>query len=252
MNVKHAHPDRHLTRLVIQTADIISDNKNTLEACESKGRLLQLLQEAQSIDDAMEQWATSVPSHWSFTRRRDASWPAEFAYFERCDTYYDVAVASIWNCYRRARLVLLDLIARTARSSVLQNEPDCDILANKAVSESRTLIKDICASVPFHLGTKTAGKQEVIYPKLEDEEVDRIHWQNATLQAMFLITLPLRRLIKLDLIEAEQHRWASLQYDRVCSIVAHHSGISSHRVAKILETAIPGLAAQPINSRHIR
>ena len=122
------------------------------------------------------------------------------------------------------------------------------------------LINDICATLPFHLGTRVAASdltdERIVYPKLESEEVDAVHYQanQATaLQGWYLIVLPLQRLLKIDLIEEKQRKWVAVQYDRICRLVGQKHNISVERVAQIFTTTIPAFAsAQPINSRHLR
>ncbi|PWY79519.1 hypothetical protein BO94DRAFT_174429 [Aspergillus sclerotioniger CBS 115572] len=73
-------------------------------------------------------------------------------------TYRDFTVSSFWNNYRSARLVLRELIVQAIGSvgrhslgNIDGREPD--ELVRESQQISRQLVSDICASVPFHLGS---------------------------------------------------------------------------------------------------
>lgn len=72
-------------------------------------------------------------------------------------TYRDITVSSFWNNYRSARLVLLDLIVEAIKAMntpLLDNKKEAHHhLLRQCQEISRQLVEDICASVPFHLGS---------------------------------------------------------------------------------------------------
>ena len=137
-------------------------------------------------------------------------------------------------------------------SPTLRNERDCESLKTKALANLRELADDICASVPFHLGTRIGGKDDIVFPNIEDEEVNAVHKQTATVQGWFSITLPLSRLLKTNFLHERQRQWVLSQYDRICSIVGHKHCVDPQRVAGMLDTALPFFCTIPINSRHLK
>lgn len=252
-----------MTQSVIRTADIIVLLQNLLaqKSAAAEEELIQLLDRAWDIDAGLERWTESIPAHWEFIRRRDRSWTAEVAFEGRCDVYYDLQVASNWNCYRRTRLVLLECIVQAIHALRPlprrgENEHGPDPYRHRereALHAIAAISLDMCASVPFHLGTRNLENNDVRFPALDDPEAAAIHRQIAPLQGWSSIVLPLSRLVKSKFIVQEQHDWAVSQYDRICAIVGHKHGISAAHTARIFASAVSAFAsALPINSRHLR
>ncbi|KAH8705620.1 hypothetical protein BGW36DRAFT_354018 [Talaromyces proteolyticus] len=243
---------RLLTHYIIRTADFAFTSRESLSQS-TKSDLLRALHHAQGLDSDLKRWTDCTPVHWIFSRKKDNSWVYEYAYDGRCDVYYDLQVASAWNTYRRTRLVLLECIIRIVRSLRKLGEDDCGAYENKAISLMIDLATDVCASVPFHLGTLSPADEDIIYPSQEDDEGDAIHRQVAPIHGWFLIVLPISRLMQTSFLPPGQYAWIVSQYHRICDIIAHKHRIPSQDVVRIFETAIPAFAsALPINSRHLR
>lgn len=68
-------------------------------------------------------------------------WPGEV------DTYFDLYVAAVWNIFRAARLLLLDLIIKLSDSDLL-GDFDSRMYC---ITTANGMAKDIAASVPYHL-----------------------------------------------------------------------------------------------------
>lgn len=117
----------------------------------------------------------------------------------------------------------------------------------------RTLCRDMCGSVPFHLGTRTPTSGDIHFPPLDDQEGDAVHRQAALVHGWYLIVLPVSRITNLESVPEDQHAWAVSQYERICAIIGQKNHIPGEHVAQIFETAVPAFAsALPIHSRHLR
>ncbi|KAI2812285.1 transcriptional regulator family: Fungal Specific TF [Aspergillus niger] len=81
----------------------------------------------------------------------DTVWGAQY------HTYRDITVSSFWNNYRSARLVLLELIVEAIGAMNIHfpgnTKEEHQHLLRECQQISRQLVEDICASVPFHLGS---------------------------------------------------------------------------------------------------
>ena len=112
-----------LTFYAIKTADVVASNQ-TCSPSTDRRRFDQVILQAYALDDALDQWAQTLPYHWSFERRQDPTWSDEYAYDHQCHFYYDIQVASVWNCYRRARLILLDFLVHILQHRVSDDVED--------------------------------------------------------------------------------------------------------------------------------
>lgn len=243
---------RLLTSCVIRAADAAAATSR-LDSHSTREELLDGLQRIQTVEQDLEQWTRCVPEHWNFTKHCDLSWTAEYAFENRCDVYYDIQVASNWNFYRRARLILLErAIGLIDILSILDRE-DLTAMRDASLKAIAQISEDVCASLPFHLGTRDPTSEHISFPVSSDREGDAVRNQTAGIHGWFLIVLPVCRLMKTKHIPNAHGAWITAQHRRICSIVGHKHGISEDSTSKILETAVPAFAsALPIHSRHIR
>ncbi|RDW86279.1 uncharacterized protein DSM5745_02921 [Aspergillus mulundensis] len=127
-----------------------------------------ILSEARTLDAQFAAWTFSLPKHWypvpaSYFPQsvRDAG-----AYQGRCDCYTDVWIAETWNQYRTFRLSIHNIIYRC-----LCLLPNHENEIEAATETARALAIDICASVPFYLGSQTGSMtitdSRVEYPSAE-------------------------------------------------------------------------------------
>ncbi|KAL4778681.1 hypothetical protein BJX76DRAFT_352423 [Aspergillus varians] len=127
-----------------------------------------IISEARHIDDQFVAWTCSLPKHWEpmpatfFPQSvRDAG-----AYQGRCDCYTDIWIAETWNNYRTFRLTIQNIIFRCLCLS-----PGRENEIESTTATIRALATDICASVPFYLGSQTGymhiTDKRVEYPSAE-------------------------------------------------------------------------------------
>ncbi|KAF2167612.1 hypothetical protein M409DRAFT_22413 [Zasmidium cellare ATCC 36951] len=242
---------RLLTSCVIRAADAAAATSK-LDSHFTREELLDGLQRIQTVEQDLERWTKCVPEHWNFTKHCNFSWPAQYACENRCDAYYDIQVASNWNCYRRARLILLErTIGLIDILSILDRE-DRTAMRHASLKAIAQISEDVCASLPFHLGTRDPTSEHISFPVSPDNEGDAVRNQTAGIHGWFLIVLPICRLMKTTHIPIAHTAWITAQHRRICAIVGHKHGISEDSTSEILETAVPAFAsALPINSSHI-
>jgi hypothetical protein len=130
-------------------------------------RLLQLTKEAILIDLEYQGWSDSTSGIWlprvirsssnlTFhalnreSRKDSQTYPQHI--------YHDVSVASTWNIYRSIRIHLNEILLRC--EALLESHQygqnlsyDSKVIRERSRSTISDLVSDICASVPFCLGT---------------------------------------------------------------------------------------------------
>lgn len=129
-----------------------------------------VLRDANQIDFALQAWADSVSDPWLYHPATGIQYPInepreKFVYQDRMDVYEDVNIANVWNTYRTNRIttnrVILTCLDR-------QGFPPTHEVAQPAQQTIQELVDAICASVPFHIGTKMCGgpqdRDQVQYP----------------------------------------------------------------------------------------
>lgn len=145
----------------------------------SEHEINRILYLALDIDSQLKQWAETVPDAWLWDSATGFDLPLGmprdiFIYNDRVDYYCDLNVLDIWNSYRAKRVMILSIIT----DCILKIGPPYNaFLANQASYAFRTtqeLIDDLCASVPYSLGTKMFGgardRESVEYPYIGMEK----------------------------------------------------------------------------------
>ncbi|KAL3432840.1 hypothetical protein BDV09DRAFT_173220 [Aspergillus tetrazonus] len=174
-----------------------------------------ILSEARTFDDRFLGWTYSLPKHWypmpaAFFPQsvRDAG-----AYEGRCDCYTDVWIAETWNDYRIFRLSVQNLIYRC-----LSLLPNRTAEIESTLRTTRALATDICASVPFYLGSQTGSMRitdsRVEYPAAETKHAH----QQAPLIGGWFIRPALDTLCSMENLPEDLVEWARGQVRRVQDI----------------------------------
>lgn len=128
----------------------------------SEHEIDRILYLALDIDSQLKQWAETVPDAWLWVSATGFDLPSNmpretFIYNDRVDYYCDLSVLDIWNSYRAKRVMILSIITEC----ILKTGPPYDeFLAHQAKYAFRTmqeLVDDLCATVPYSIGTKMFG-----------------------------------------------------------------------------------------------
>ncbi|KAL4924518.1 uncharacterized protein BDV17DRAFT_284587 [Aspergillus undulatus] len=168
-----------------------------------------ILSEARSIDEQFIAWSHSLPKRWDpvpatfFPQSvRDAG-----SYQGRCDCYADLWVAETWNYYRIFRLTVQNIISRCL---CLLSKPTDEV--ESTAETTRSLTSDICASVPFYLGSQTGSMQitdkRVEYPSAESQTPQK----TAPFINGWLIRTSLDSLCSVENLPEDMLEWARGQH----------------------------------------
>ncbi|KAJ5930530.1 hypothetical protein N7466_006023 [Penicillium verhagenii] len=143
------------------------------------------LDKATQIDTNLVSWTYLIPEHWNSVPATIIPKSVREAglYLHRCDCYTDMWVATTWNTYRDCRILVQSIMLECLRLF-----PASDPDGSKAAAIQLTINKmadDVCASVPYYLGSQTESvrlKQDLItYPFAESRPVTHTHRQSAPL-----------------------------------------------------------------------
>ncbi|KAF2489134.1 hypothetical protein BU16DRAFT_567316 [Lophium mytilinum] len=109
------------------------------------------MQTASNLDNELANWATTQLHRWQY-RTIGKFDPLmtdfkenHFWLFGRVDVYADLYISTIWNTYRKVRLMIIDAIIDCASKLNLRN------FLQPQISTAQDLVDDIAASLCFHL-----------------------------------------------------------------------------------------------------
>ncbi|KAJ5820302.1 hypothetical protein N7474_005893 [Penicillium riverlandense] len=183
-----------------------------------------ILNKATDIDVNLTAWSQSVPSHWAPVAAvlipqsvRDAG-----LYRDRCDCYSDMWIAATWNTYRDCRVLVQSIILSCLR--ILSSSQDVDgSRAASVIATAHGLADDICATVPFFLGSQLESVRMkfglVEYPSAETRPVTLTHNHTAPLIGAWFVMPFLRNLKASGLgLPQEQLDWLQRQMERILVI----------------------------------
>ncbi|OQV00690.1 hypothetical protein CLAIMM_06155 isoform 2 [Cladophialophora immunda] len=236
-------PGSKLTREAIRVSDFLDEFRRNRDSY-PQPPCWQQLQKGLDIDDGLSCWPKTVPSWWQYSFHKDSIYTNDLGYHGMVHIYHDIQVASVWNCYRHIRIMLLSTIAELAFLSGQVAGIDYKGVRRKAISSMTELAVDICASVPFFVGTRSAATPEskIRYPSLGTRDADLIHRQNAHSWGWFLLLVPLSRLQMTGNLPAEQREWAAQQHSRVCAIGDQRYHVRAGSFERLLSDSLPSFA----------
>jgi hypothetical protein len=149
-------PMKSLDVLLIKSRPILERASHILsDSTARKTDLRNLKQDASLLNKEFSLWPLCQPKEWMPEKlgvMKEAEhlggdylyempfWPGNV------DSYFDLYVAAVWSIYRKARLKLLDVVARSSEGLSPSERTN-----GKLGAEVQELIDDLCASVPFHL-----------------------------------------------------------------------------------------------------
>ncbi len=221
-----------LTSATINIADLRSCAKSALllpRSPASEKEVNDLLEYAISIDLLVAAWPESVPEEWHW-RSGDTfpvpphTPPSAFTYNDKKDIYLDLWVMSIWNQYRAARIKIQSIILSCIGWLSTPYEEQWywrSVYAKMIIQE---MADDICASVPFALGTKTFGgpgdREGVEFPFVEGRRASDEHRRAAAALGGWHLLDPLKSAIRATGLRGGQREWMGAQMERIGRIYA--------------------------------
>ncbi|KAJ5726262.1 uncharacterized protein N7483_007619 [Penicillium malachiteum] len=182
-----------------------------------------ILDKATQIDAKLLSWSYCVPQDWNPIPASIIPESVRNAgiYHNLCDCYTDMWIASTWNTYRECRILVQSIMLRCLH---LLPSKDKDATRESAMQSTiQKLADDICASVPFFLGSQTESvrmKTDLVeYPFSETRPVTSTHKQAAPLMGAWQVISRLRNLQRSELgLPPEQITWLEEQVNRVFMI----------------------------------
>ncbi|KAL4884806.1 hypothetical protein BJY04DRAFT_205817 [Aspergillus karnatakaensis] len=178
-----------------------------------------ILFEARLIDDQFSAWTLSLPKHWDPAPASSIPESVRDAglYQGRCDCYTDSWIAETWNEYRTYRLAVQNIIFRCL--CLLSNCAD-DI--QSTTETIYALAVDICATVPFFLGSQTGSMRitdhRVEYPQADWGRTNSAsRQQTAPLVGGWFVIYPLQSLCSAETLPDDLVKWAHGQVNETNS-----------------------------------
>ncbi|CAF9924133.1 MAG: hypothetical protein HETSPECPRED_005502 [Heterodermia speciosa] len=216
-----------LTVISVHLVHLRRDADLILNGEASDTKIIELLNQATQLDQILTAWAISVPREWKFTATDNFELPKSvpretFIYKDRVDVYEDLVVASIWNSYRVNRIRVLSIVCDCI--DALPPLPTTLLKSRRELAyvTMQKLADDICASVPFFLGTKmcagTDDKPSVEYPYTTSKP-NKAHRRSAAGAGGYNLIEPfhepLKSVLGISSLRAGQKEWILGQLARI-------------------------------------
>lgn len=220
-----------LTSATINIADLRSCAKSAFilpRSSESEKEVNDLLEYAISVDLLVAAWPENLPEGWNWTSADHFELPPAavsrdaYIYKDRKDVYLDLWVESIWNAYRSARVkvqtIILDCINWLGKSYE-QHWYWRSVYAKMITQE---MVDDMCASVPFALGTKSFGgpgdREGIEYPYNGTTKAPEDHRRAAAALGGWHLLEPMKTSLKATCLREGQKEWVKAQMARIWRI----------------------------------
>ncbi|KAL8999451.1 MAG: hypothetical protein Q9188_005878 [Gyalolechia gomerana] len=190
----------------------------------SQEQFTTILDYATKVETQLSTWPAGVVDEWWWKPSRTFdNLPSHernlFAYNRRVDIYHDIWVASIWNSYRSAVLMIQYTVLQTLG---MLNPPPLSREAARivtAINKVQELVDDICGTVPFNLGTKTFGgpadRKEVRYPDDGTTKPSNDYRRSASGLGGWFLMEPLKTAAHAIALREGQQEWILKQIERI-------------------------------------
>lgn len=204
-----------------------------------------ILASVNDIQNKLERWAESLPEDWRYDAATGFDCPTDtpretFIYGDRVEVYQDQNLCSGWNDYRHDRITILSIklecIAHMdpASSQPFQQE------SSTILHTIQTLVDDICATVPYHMGTKTSGGPfdlpQYEYPYIGTVKASALQRRAAAALGGWYLIEPLRFALGAPGLRPGQREWMMAQIMRLARIYQFHYA------ATLLRNMRPGMS----------
>lgn len=153
-----------------------------------------LLFEAEALESRLISWAKALPSYWSPAKISNDHVPTSIMsagfYGKSCDIYQDIMICATWNDWRTARLKVLAIIA--SHKTVPHRAA--------VITTIQEIADDICASIPFCLGSRTTpaplhDTQNISYPTVPGTETREMHYRTAAAYGGWYLFPPMKQVM---------------------------------------------------------
>ena len=220
-----------LTSATVNIADLRSCAKSALvlpKSHDSEKEVNDLLEYAISVDLLVAAWPETLPEGWKWNSADHFDLPPAsvsrdvYVYKDRKDVYLDLWVESIWNAYRSARVKVQTIILDCINWLGKPYEHQWYWRAVYAKMITQEMVDDMCASVPFALGTKTFGgpgeREGIEYPYNDTQKASEDHRRVAAALGGWHLLEPLKTSLKANGLREGQKEWVKAQMARIWRI----------------------------------
>ena len=118
-----------------------------------------ILQEAGELELEFLHWYETKPAHWRpmivKLSEIHPSIKQAGAYGQHCEVFPDIHVARVINLYRCTRVLVLQIMDRCCQVLAVSSAKSRSISRTFLANEIQTLVDEVCATIPFHLGNRT-------------------------------------------------------------------------------------------------
>lgn len=193
----------------------------------SQESITKVLNLTRKVDAMMQDWADSVPESWAYSAASGFDCPPmgpreTFVYRGRIDIYQDHTFVSVWNSYRSNRIMVLSILVECI--SRLRSHVEDALLREgfAALQAIQELADDICASVPYQLGTKLAGgpfdQTSAEYPYLGGSKSSTDQRRAVASLGGWNLLEPLKSAVGVTSLRRGQREWIMGQLERIGQI----------------------------------
>jgi hypothetical protein len=179
-----------------------------------------LLAAVLKIDQDLIDWECAIPSDWCHQPAADMSaarLAAFQAYCTTIDIYSSVGIANTYNSFRMLRILVQTLAYEItcsypqARASIVPSGP------LDYASTVQRLVDDICASVPYCMGTRNVGmhSSEIHFSAAKGMVQSFADRETSVQVGAWLLRAPLKTCATSELIDEQQRTWIVSQMDRI-------------------------------------
>jgi hypothetical protein len=134
----------------------------------------EIIRTALALDGDLLAISVAVPVNWCYTTTKvppltDKS-KYKYIWGDNVHMYRSITASSMWNNYRAARILIHEIIvdaAQQIRDSEIagHNCQQASDLATQSRETGLQLVEDICATIPFHLGTTVKNAKKRYSPR---------------------------------------------------------------------------------------
>lgn len=147
--------DRIVTRITNirhQLSNVIKAQKYSLESRPAaSGEIEHLYQQAQELEDLVEDWKSQFPNSWDFQKHKLPAWPLEGFYSPIAYAYPNAACAALWCRYFGVKILVASTRLRILYLHHLYEEEFIHENQSQCINQIYNTANDFASSIPFCL-----------------------------------------------------------------------------------------------------
>ena len=189
---------------------------------ETRSSLFQILHHAMDFDRTLALWVRNIPETWKTTEILVDSLSEDLrqigAYQDQIDLYQDLWIAHTRNFCCTTRIFVQNIVLHCI--DLLSTEAEEQYQDDRFVVTQciQQMADEICASIPFLLGSKTnfgVDMSGLVFPQAEGKQVSEDHVRLATGLGSWFALEPLSILLQQPTLPPEQKMWIGRKLKRI-------------------------------------